>query len=169
MHRHNSIILTIGCIILIFSATALRAENIPSCIEIASKKDKPGASANCAPIILSNDKAFEIIKTFNIKKVGYDRYVFMKKEELLKADHKSKWELLALMVSAVQSLYEENVDCYIAVLPETDAEKTALILGSYPESKVAAHAKYVWPDLKPHPGRKWPANHHQRLYKLIVY
>ena len=169
MYIRNFVIIALIFISSLLVSSILKAENIHSCINEASNRNKAGASTNCAPVILSNDTAFEIIKTFNVVKVGYDRYIFMKKEKLSKIDYKRKWELIALMVSAVQSLYGENADCYLASLPETEADKTALMLDSYPESRIAACAKYVWPDLKSHPERKWPPNHHERLYKLIVY
>jgi hypothetical protein len=144
-------------------------QNIPSFMEIAEKRTKPGASPTCAPHIMDNGTAFEVLKPF--KKIGYDYYLFATEKEWEKIEYNERWRVLAIAVSAMQSLYGDNCDVYLAVTPKTEMDK--LMLGLNPTmDRIKGHAKYIYRVPKNLFGSKterFPARHHERLYNLIVY
>ncbi|MGE3296125.1 MAG: hypothetical protein AB7I68_02125 [Porticoccaceae bacterium] len=157
-------------ILSVFFTNASNSESIPSCYEIVKTKTKAGASPNCAPLIINNDIAFDVINYFNGKRISYDWYFFVAEKDS-KMTYKAKWDALSLFVSSVQSLYEENSDIYFVIYPESDREKSLINLGQYPAEKIIGYAKYVLPK-NPFSSNKdhvFPENHHKRIYKLIVY
>lgn len=81
----------------------------------------------------------------------------------------SKWILLFLVVSAVQSLYSENADVYLAIPPKNETEKGLLLFGNYPQENIIGYAKYITGSLEIPDTRHFPPNCHKRTYTLIIY
>ena len=152
-------------------ANASYAQELQGCINLAKNKTGSGASQNCAPMILDNDLSFKLIKDLNGKKINYDWYVFIPKDEIKTIKHNMRWQLLSSMVSAIQSLYGENADVFLTTIPESENEKLMLMIGEYPMDKILGHAKYIVPDdlFENNKTKKYPEGHHKRLYKLIIY
>ncbi len=166
------VFLYISFFLVVFVVNVNASSEIPSCLEIANKMSAPGASEKCAPIIIDNDIAFKSLNNPSIKKIGFDRYLFISEDDLKNTAPKTLWKVLVLIVSSVQSLHDENADVYIALRPKTETDEMLLALGQYPEKYIKAHARYVMPKIvfPADPGKKvFPSGHHERTYVLIVY
>ena len=156
---------------ILFSVNAFSNE-IPSCIQVVANKNSPGAAPDCAPLIMENEKAFKMIQQLKAQKLGHNWYVFFSKEGLknLKKDkqpYSFVWKMLALLVSATQTLYEHFGDLYVVITPKNKEELQKLLIGTYPQNKTIAFAKSVLPSnlLK----LKFPPKHRHEIYRLIVY
>ena len=146
--------------------------NVPDCYLLVKNEIIPGALPECAPSIISNDSAFKILNDFPVnpvKKIGYDWYVFLPKKEWNKISYNKKWILLFSVVSAVQSLYSENADVYLAIPPKNETEKGLLLFGNYPQENIIGYAKYITGSLEIPDTRHFPPNCHKRTYTLIIY
>lgn len=142
----------------------------PSCHDdIAKRMEKPGESPLCTPPILKPEVAKDFLTQFNVKKVQGKWYIFLTPTEFKgEFDTASRWETLSLLVSAVESLFVEKAECLIVKIPETDAEKAALLAGVYPPELIAASARYAVKE-KEIAYEDWPEYHHHLFYKLTVY
>lgn len=142
------------------------AQEVQSCAEVAHGKSGPGA-ASCAPWVDEKQAAFEVIDTFGAKKIGHDWYVFWPEKMFKQVSYEKRWLMIAGLVSAIQSLYGTNVDVLVVLPPSGEADRLQLMMGQYPMEKVKAQAKYEWQRTKSN--LRYPRNHHERLYTLIVY
>ncbi len=168
MQKIYTFILTIIFYSIIYS------QSIPSCFDIVKTKTQPGVIPKCAPIRLPDSMAYEMLYgefgKNKIKKINYNWYVFLTKNE--KVNTATLWKLLVTVVSSVQTLYEENADVFIVVIPETESEAQLLLLGQYPSDKIKAYAKYfISDDLFNLDKRKnnYKRECFHRTYKLFVY
>lgn len=152
-------------VIVALSAGPAVAQQIPSCIEFAESQIYRGASPDCAPLKLSNADAFEVLDLLNVKKSGYSYFVTLTKPEWNVLDYKDIWEMLSLMVSAIQSLYSTNSDVYFV------AGMTGLpiLLSDLPQDRIVARAIYTRRPISLNSKEVFPPDHHKRLYTLIVY
>ena len=108
-------------------------EGIPSCMDVA--QSSPGASPPCFPKIIENDKAFDVLR--RAEEISYHWYVFGSEKDWQAMSYRDKWTLLALVVSAIQSLHDANSDVHFVVTPANDLDKSLLSLGpSWPQEKV---------------------------------
>jgi len=143
----------------------------PSCTEVVRSRSSLGASPPCAPRIIDNDAALQAVK--KAEKISYRYYVFLTEREWQSVSYKDRWNFLALLVCAIQSLYDENSDVFFVVTPASDLEKTLLTLGQYPKNKLKAHGRYMMAETisLSHSGKEesFPPGHKKRLYTLIVY
>lgn len=163
------------CLILAFClsvvpGTAVNSADIPSCTDIALGRSKPGASPPCAPQIIDNDRAFQILK--NAEQISFKWYVLRSESDWKRLPHSQLWFSLATTVSAIQSLYDMNSDVLFVVPPSNDLEKLMLLQGQYPLKKIKAHARYMMSETLGLIGKRpegYPPGHKERLYTLIVY
>lgn len=156
--------------VMIFPAQHVRAFQFWSCSDnVAASFDKPMTSPECIPVILASDKATEFLKEMNAKKIKGKWFIFITKKEFAEGvDYKLRWKSIANFVSAVQSLFNEKADCFIARFPETDEEKTALLEGNYPQNLIAAEGRFAKDEAESNV-EKWPEYHHHLKYILTVY
>ena len=93
---------------------------IPSCHDdIAVRRTEPGVSPDCTPPILDMEKSKEILNGFNAKKIKGKWYIFLSAEEFSgKLDSASRWKTISLLVSAVESMFAKQEECYLARIPE---------------------------------------------------
>ncbi|MFH1216779.1 MAG: hypothetical protein V1706_09795 [Pseudomonadota bacterium] len=143
---------------------------IPSCHDdIAANMTTAGTGPECTPTIMSQDKALEFLKNFTARKINKKWYMFISEEEKSgKLDAATRWQTISLMTSATQSMFNDNTDCFIVRAPATDEEIKALKDGVYPQSLIAAEARYVEGSKDKNEG-EWPEYHHHLLYKITVY
>src|SRR5687768_7412303 len=156
--------------VLVVGPPAVYGADIPSCSEIASQRSQPGASPKCAPRIIENDRAFEILK--NAEQIAFKWYLFGSESDWKKIPRDKMWSLLALTVSAIQSLHDSDGDVIFAISPNSDFEKLMLLQGQYPPKKIKAHARYMASESLALIGKEpkgYPPGHKERLYTLIVY
>ena len=106
---------------------AIYSADIPSCTDIARGRSTPGASPKCAPQIIDNDRAFQILK--NAEQISFKWYVFGNESDWKRIPHSQLWSSLAMTVSAIQSLYDTNSDVLFVVTPSNDLEKLMLLQG----------------------------------------
>lgn len=142
----------------------------PSCHDdVANIMKQAGESPFCTPPILTNEAAIDFLKQFNAKKIKGKWYIFLPAKDFNEEfDIPSRWKTISILVSSVESVFREKAECYIAKLPETDAEKEALLAGNYPKELIAASANHV-PDAKEMEEKDWPEYHHRLFYKLHVF
>lgn len=119
--------------------TAVYSADIPSCTDIALGRSKPGASPKCAPQIIDNDRAFQILK--NAEQISFKWYVFGSESDWKRIPYSQLWLSLAMTVSAIQSLHDLNSDVLFVVTPSNDLEKLMLLQSQYPLKKIKAHAR----------------------------
>jgi hypothetical protein len=164
------LLICVASLISVVGTTSLHGSDIPSCSVIAASRSQPGASPKCAPQIIENDKAFQVLKS--AEQIAFKWYIFGSESEWKKLPPDKVWGLLALTVSAIQSLHDSNADVMFVVSPNGDAEKLLLLYGQYPSKKIKAHARYMASEtieLKGEERKGYPPGHKQRLYTLIVY
>lgn len=144
---------------------------IPSCHDdIAAKNTAPGASPECAPLLMGSDHALNFLKEFSVRKINRKWYLFISAEEFGgKMDAAARWKTISFLVSAVSSQFGEEVDCFVARVPEKKEEKEALLKGDYPRELIAAAAHHVTLSQEEQSGKMWPEYHHHFLYTLTVY
>lgn len=162
----------LACSALVFSMlikSVCFAETIPSCHDdVALKNDKPGTSPACTPLILTTAASVDLLKRFSVKKIKRKWYIFLSEKEFTgEFDTATRWQTISLLVAAVQSLYNDRADCYIARIPKNDKEKEALLSGNYPQKLIAAQGEYLIPEHEVEES-DWPEYHHRFLYKLAV-
>jgi hypothetical protein len=143
----------------------------PSCHDdIAAQRTEPGTSPDCTPPILDEKKSREIIEGFEAKKIKGKWYIFLSAEEFSgKMDSTSKWKTISLLVSAVESMFAKQEECFLVQIPETEEDKDALLAGNYPQRLIAASATHVTLKDEEKEGKKWPEYHHQLFYTITVY
>ena len=146
-------------------ASPAAAQEIPSCLEFADKQTAPGASPDCAPINITNAEAFNVLQEFKVQKSGYDYFIARRTDEWESLSSSAIWQLLALVVSAIQSLYNENSDVYFIA----DVGRAPMFLDEVPQDQIVARAIYPSPSLLLNPTEVYPPGHHERMYTLIVY
>lgn len=144
--------------------------NTPSCHDdVAKIMKKPGESPLCTPPILDQQTSKDLLDKFKVKKIKGKWYLFLSPAEFQGGfDTASRWETISLFVSAVESLFREQADCLIVKIPETDAEKEALLAGTYPKELIAATGRPEKKEKKIEE-KDWPEYHHHLFYKLTVY
>jgi hypothetical protein len=144
---------------------------IPSCHDdIAVQRTEPGSSPDCTPPILTEEKSLEILAKFGAKKIKDKWYIFISDEEFSgKLDSPARWKLISLLVSAVESMFAKQEECFLVGIPETEEEKEALLAGTYPQKRIAASAKHVTLTQEEKDGKKWPEYHHPLFYKITVF
>lgn len=148
------------------------AGKVPSCNDqVAKSRTAPGTAESCTPAILDPKVAMQFMKSgVVVKKVKGKWYLFMSESELEKDfDAAKRWQAISQLVSAVQSLFNQAENCYLARVPRTEEEKKALLAGTYPEKLIAASGVAVPLGDKPENEYPWPEYHHHLLYKLTVY
>lgn len=144
---------------------AASAAEAISCFDV-EERTEPGASDYCAPIRLTNEEAFKALQNLQklgLRKIGFD--YFMITTEPFPPD--LVWKVLAVGVSAIQTLYGANADIYVMRPPSARGEELFSLFGEVPEHLLLGRARYVWPvpeKLSP-PG----PDHFDRFYVLIVY
>lgn len=153
---------------VIFQNVAYSGE-LPSCIEVAANRQKPGAAPDCAPMIIDNNEAFQLLSQTRAQKLGPRWCIFLTEKafEDLKRDknpYELVWEMLAMTVSATQTLYEDMRDIYIAIMPKNETEMAKFIRGEY--GKILAYAKSTLPNPFE---TEFPPKHRHSVYRLIVY
>jgi hypothetical protein len=142
----------------------------PSCHDdIALNMKKPGESPLCTPPIIKPEVAKDFLNKFTVKKIQGKWYLFLSSKDFAgEFDVASRWETISILVSAVESLFLEKAECLIVKIPETEAEKAALLAGIYPPELIAALGRYAVKE-KEIAEKDWPEYHHHLFYKLTVY
>ena len=158
-----------------FSASSTYAykggSGIPSCHDdIAVNRTEPGTGPECTPPILDKETSVDILENFGVKKIKGKWYMFISAEEFEgKLDSSSRWKSISLLISAVQSMFAEEAECYIVRIPESEEDKEALLAGTYPQKFRAASAQPVKLSDEEKSSKKWPEYHHPLLYTITVY
>ncbi len=163
------IILLIFLFIAIPFQEIVYSEKLPSCIEVVADRQKPGAAPDCAPMILDNDEAFQYISQMKAQKLENKWCIFFTEKAFEELKHDKNpyeliWKMLAMIVSATQTLYEDMRDIYIAILPKNETEMAKFLTGRY--SNILAYAKSTLPNPFE---TEFPPQHRHYAYRLIVY
>ncbi len=142
----------------------------PSCHDdVATLMKKPGESPLCTPPIIKPEIAKDFLNKFKVKKIKEKWYLFLSPADFQGGyDAASRWEAISILVSAIESLFQEKAECLIVKIPETAAEKAALLAGTYPKKLVAAIGRHAQKE-KEIAEKDWPEYHHHLFYKLTVY
>ena len=143
----------------------------PSCHDdIAATKTEAGTSPDCSPVIYDRERSLEILNGSGAKKINGKWYIFISAAEFEGTlDIPSRWKTISLLISAVESMFNEQAECFLVRIPETDKDKEDLLTGNYPQRLIAASAKPVELPAEEKSSKKWPEYHHPLLYTITVY
>lgn len=154
---------------LLATSSICLAKKTPSCSDdIAAKSVKAGTSPECAPVLLDNETSIDFLKKFFVKKIKSKWYIFLSEKDFAgEFNQSARWISLSMLISSVQSLYNDKADCFIVRIPKTEKEKEALLAGNYPKELIAAHGQFV--SGEDSEKKDWQEYHHHLLYKMTVY